>query len=447
MATPLALLLALSAAAQPLPQIKFSKTDDATASAPAPSPDSPEDCLAKLGLAQPPAIDGQALPAGNFDGKVAGRAMPSAFMAWEPAGDPGGDTTSAARTARKAASLPDHDLIWMGAGSWGLSWGKGPQGLATSFTGTPLPAGADTLRLAEIRWFDGMYVDGDATKQFLPKDHPFWQLPMTRADSTLTSPMFMLNYHDACVQEQVARQCKAAIAAGLDGCMLDRWSDIDQDAAVGILSKIRGAIGSSGVVIVNSNGHNPQSPNRGGQVLAASAPYINGVFAEGFGEPWFFSRKGATAMQVPLPPADDWRYLVDDLKALEAAPFQSPRVDAMEGWGDAGNEQYVRALTAAVMTYSSAYVLYSRPNQFIPNHDHAHDFDALWQRKLGTASAAARELGGGAAQREYSGGTVVFNGSGASIQVSFPETRTSRATGQSGTLFSVPALDGDLFFK
>jgi hypothetical protein len=393
---------------------------------PAVSAPSANDCGGDFDPKTLPLDDGKALAGGSFESKVEGRDFPSVFQAWEPASN-----------LSRAESLAKHDLVWTGVGAYGLKGNSRWAGLATSYTGNVAGGGPNTVRLAEIRWYDGHFEDGDdPNKQYLPKGHPWWLSKggaMVGANTTLTSPYFRLDHHNPCFQAQVARQCKAAIAAGLDGCMFDWWPNADADQ-VQMLKGVREAIGNSGLIIVNANGADPES----------SMPYINGVFTEGFAASFWPSGQGYA--KVPYPKAEAWQYLISDLQALESQT-QSPHINAIEGWGGAGDERYLRALTAVVLVYSKAYVLFSRPNKTVPNHDHTHAWDPFWDKGLGTPTSEATPVPGGAVKREFTGGTVVYNPSQSAVSISFPEPRTSRATGKAAPLQQVLAGDGDIFLK
>lgn len=389
------------------------------------------DCRSPLDPAAPPQ-DGPAVSAGGVSGKIDGRGFPSVFQAWETASNLG-----------KEDSFARHDLAWTGLTSYGLKGNSRWAGLSTAFTGGGRQAslrGGNTnlVLLAEIRWKDGRFEDGDdPAKQYLPKGHPWWLQKdgaMVPANTTLTAPYFLLDYRDPCFQEQVARQCKAAIATGLfDGCMLDWWHNADSDQ-LAMLRKVREAIGSGGLIIVNANGDAP----------TASFPYINGVFTEGFGAS--FWRGGQGYAQVPYPKPEAWQNLIALLQTLETSATP-PRINAIEGWGDAGDAPYLRSLTTLVLAYSKAYVLYSRPNKTVPNHDHTHPWDPFWDKGLGAprSDGAPVALPGGAVRREFSGGTVVYNPSENAVLLSFPEPRTSRATGVKTSRHQVPPHDGDIF--
>lgn len=420
-------LAAAAARAQDLPELPHFKMTRAAAPAAAPAGGS---CLADLDPNAPPDVDAQSVSAADVSEKVDGRDFPSVFQAWQPAS--GMDL---------AESLSRHDLAWTGPTSLGLKSNSRWAGLATEYTPRAGAVRGPGVVLAELRWYDGVFEDGDdPARQYLPKGHPWWLTDgsggMVKADTSLTWPMYRLNYKDPCFQEQVARQCKAAVATGYyDGCMLDRWSHADADQ-VALLKKVREAIGPDALLIVNSNQNVP----------TASLPYINGAYTEGFGA--IFWPGGRGYADVPYPKPDAWRYLVRDLTQLETAT-QPPRINAVEGWGAPGDSRYIRSLTALVLCYSRAYVLYSRPNKTVPNHDHTHDWDSFWDKGLGRplSEGPPTPLSGEAVRRDYENGSVVYNPTDKPVEVVFLDARLSRATGRRGQRFVVPPADGDIFLK
>ena len=323
--------------------------------------------------------------------------------------------------------------------------------------GQGIPRGPDTVVLAEIRWHDGWFVEGDLKKQYLPDDSPWWKrgpggakLP---SSTTGKLPTFFLDAGNACMQKRVVLQCQAAIRAGFDGCMFDWWPS--QDAGqLALLHRVRQAVGDA-LILVNANDRVPKDMSE-----------INGVFTEGFGA-WFwrddsgahFSAPdaGKNGAPAPYPPPKGWQYLIKDLKRLEAQA-KPPTINAVEAWGPVDDARYMRALTTLVLVYSNAYVLYSRSNQDPVGYDHSHVWDDFWTPDLGSPRDAKPpdpplNVPGGAVYRIFSNGVAVYNPTSAAVAV--PPAileglhRSHRLGGwlAAGAPVQVPPGDGDIFVK
>lgn len=103
--------------------------------------------------------------------RLAARSFPSVFQAWSPADNLKGED--------ELKTIARHDLVFHGAGFFGLQWNNSFEGLADGFTPdsiiearekreTLLKKNPAIIMLAEIR-----YRDADRT--FLPKDHAWWR--------------------------------------------------------------------------------------------------------------------------------------------------------------------------------------------------------------------------------------------------------------------------------
>jgi hypothetical protein len=106
----------------------------------------------------------------------------------------------------------------------------------------------------------------------------------------------------------------------------------------------------------------------------------------------------------------------------------------------------MRAATTLALTHSDGYTLFADPNG-LPAPDHLHDWYPFWDFKsLGKPREPMIKRRDGAFQREFTGGTVVYNPLGNKIvTVTFDRPRTSAATGKSSTTFTVEGMDGDLY--
>jgi hypothetical protein len=106
----------------------------------------------------------------------------------------------------------------------------------------------------------------------------------------------------------------------------------------------------------------------------------------------------------------------------------------------------MRATTTLALTHSDGYVLFADPND-LPVPDHLHDWYPFWDFKsLGKPSAPMTKRRDGAFQREFSGGTVVYNPEGnKTVTVTFARPRVSAATRKLSNTFTVDEMGGDLF--
>jgi hypothetical protein len=378
-------------------------------------------------------------PVTNASNRIGTRNFPSVFQAWQPASNVGSQ---------------HHDLIWHGpdyfhygcysADGQGRLTKQQFKGLCTAYlpntSQDQLPKNDGVVRLAEIRWYD-------AWPAYLPPDSPFWMngSPATAAETTMKQKAFRLNDADPCFQKHVAQQCQAAVKAGFDGCLFDRWSSVPDSVKTSLLKQVRAAIGDA-LIIVNNNGHVPLDLSD-----------LNGVYAEGFGTNFFSpGGTGGNGDSIPNPKPEAWRYLIEDLKTLKGV--RQPQINAIEGWGDGGNAEYLRALTALVLVYSNAYVLYSRSNSFQGNPDHTHVWDSFWTQDLGqpldqTPPDPPRAIPGGAVYRRFSKGIAVYNPTLAPLTVpssllsGLHRSHRLNAAFTPGEDVQVPAGDGDIFVQ
>jgi hypothetical protein len=390
-----------------------------------------------------------------------GRTFPSLFAAWSPAENlndlPDGPETPLCES--KALVYARHDLVWQGYNAWGLNPADGAyQGEATAFAPASIARAQATtaaLRrlnpnirlLAEIRYHD-------AQTTYLPADSPWW---LRASDGSLvpTGPgsdagYYELNFHDPTLQAQVGRLCSLVMQTGaLDGCFLDWWNDVDTAGGTvadraAIAANVRAALGDSGLLVVNVNGTFPPP---------STAPFINGLYMEGYNSSFFPLSSWQTAAQIML-------YAVDGTGNLH-----SPSFSAFEGWypspssgsSTAGRNDYslMRLTTALSLVFSDGYVLFGDPDGY-PGGDHNHDvYVPLWSDAegdhplgypMGPPVALDAVEADGSFRREFTRGTVVLNPPGGStVTVTFPSPRWSLGSNAIGTRFSIAAADGDAF--
>jgi len=194
-----------------------------------------------------------------------------------------------------------------------------------------------------------------------------------------------------------------------------------------ILKEVRGAIGHDKLIMVNQNAR--QAPN--------SAPYVNGLFMEaGFWSDQF------NAFLPPLTP-DDWQTISDTLLWAEAN-LREPHINDLQTWSAKTPLELsrLRATTTLTLTHSSGYVLFS-------NSGDQPIWDPFWDHKeLGKPIDTMSTRPDDAIQREFAGGTVIYNPMGnTAITISFEEPRLSAASGKTPLTYVMEAMDGDLYLK
>lgn len=357
--------------------------------------------------------------------RIGARTFPSVFMAWSPA-----EHVAVADPLDVAAR---HDLIFNGPTWFKLRWAGSPhEGLCTAFATQSVAAArafrADLLRrnsnlvlLAEIRY-------RDAHADFLPPDSPWWMRDAAgkRKPGWEEGGYYLLNFHDAEFRRQVARRAAACVKSrALDGVMFDWWHEYpaeDAAARLDLLREVRAAIGADALILVNGN-H---------EKLAQSAPFINGQFMECY--------------RTKTP--DDWHAIAESLRFGEQH-FRAPHINCVETWYRDSRRDLplLRATTTLALTMSDGYCLFSDPNP-LPSPDHLHDWYDFWDKGLGRPLRAGALRADGAWEREFSGGTAIYNPPGnAAVQITVPHESVSRASGVRGLTFTVPPGDGDLLLR
>jgi uncharacterized protein YceK len=365
--------------------------------------------------------------------RMAQRDFPSAYQAWNPLDMPGRfpqDTIE-----QRIAAAAKHDLLWEEPVSQigfktplvlGLEWAGKHAGESTSWDPASLAQAKKNraallkinpamITLMEIRW-------RDAPGSYLPENSPWW---LRNPDGSRVlgwdngpEPYYMLNYDHPGFIAHVGEQARIAVESGVyDGVMLD-WS-----GHLPMVESVRKAIGEDAIIIVNIHDdiHDGEK----------YAHLINGAFMECDPEPGKLC---------------GWEKMGRALRYYESA-FRSPRVNALEGWGDRKDLKRMRAVTTLGLTQSDAYVLYGDPNP-LKTPDHLHDWYDFWDARLGKPLAVGSEQADKTWRREFSGGTVVYNPYGnARINVTFAARRTRASDGSTGTTFAVDPADGDIFLN
>lgn len=351
--------------------------------------------------------------------RLAARSFPSVFQAWNRADNlPGED---------ELTTVARHDLVFQGAGFFGLKWDHAFTGLATTFTPASVEAGlrkrrallalnTNLVMLLEIRY-------RDAPRGYLPADHPWWKRdregrPVSGWDE---GGYVQLDLANAGFRAQVAAQAAAAVRSGVvDGVMLDWWADDDDRLA--LIRAVREGIGPDALILANAND----------RATPRTAPFVNGYFMECW-------RSGSAA---------DWRRIADTLAWAERN-LRVPRVNCLETWYATSREDLarMRATTALSLVLSDGFCLFSDPNG-LPTPDHLHSWYAFWDAELGRPLAPGVTRADGSLAREFERGTAVYNAPGnAPVSIPFDDERASAATGRRARVHEVATGDGDLFLR
>ena len=352
---------------------------------------------------------------------------------------------------QRIAACAKHDIMWeeplsqLGEGVdlvLGLTWDHQYHGFADKFTAASLNRALvnkkkllehnpNMITLFEIRW-------RDAPMSFLPEESEWWKRDengeIVKGWPGGWEPFYMLDYENEEFQDNVARQAKIALESGVyDGIMLD-WS-----GHLGIIKKIRAAIGDEPLIIVNIH-----DDIHDGELYK---DYINGSFME-------------------LNPIDDKSMPVDELvlfsqedvnkrswtKIEEALMWFEdnlcePQINCLEVWGNRKDVRRMRATTTMSLTLSDGYCLYADPNP-LKTPDHQHDWYAMWECDLGKAKAKGVKADKGYWTREYDGGVVIYNPSNnATVTVAFDAPHKRVSTGEVASQFEIENIDGDIFVK
>jgi hypothetical protein len=362
--------------------------------------------------------------------RLAARSFPSIFQAWNGADNLNEDPD---------AALARHDLYWHVPEAYGLQWEGSSPGLATGFLAASIaPARAlrerllvrnpNMILIASLRY-------RDAPQTYLPADHRWWRRDRrgARVHGWEEGGYFQLDWDSAEFRARVVTHARAVVDTGVvDGILLDQWHEEDS-GRLALVRAIREAIGPDRLIIVNPDVRR----------VPKSAPYVNGMFLENCFEP----ERGQPCRGLNSPSA--WKTVADLLLWAEKN-LRAPRVNALEGWFVTSRNELnrMRATTTLALTHADGYALFSDPND-LPVPDHRHDWYRFWDFKsLGKPIAPMTKRRDGAFQREFAGGTVVYNPQGnRTVMVTFPSARTSAATGGSADRFTVDGMDGDLFLK
>lgn len=335
--------------------------------------------------------------------------------------------------------MAHHDLVFINEAEIGLRWDNEFAGLGTSFTPWSL-SGASIKRNTLLGYNPNLVLLAsvtyrDAPVEWLAENSPWWMRAANGQKVGGWNGNLMLDWHNSDYRTQVVAQAKALMDTGIfDGIMLDWWDDSDPDR-ITLVQEIRGAIGDDKLILVNTNQYT--APH--------SAAYVNGLFMEAA-----FNKSYSEQINQPPNTPQEWKKLSDTVLWAEAN-LRKPQITSLEtDYLTSRNDlNRMRATTTLMLTHSNGYVLFAGKDPPTSNlATKQHIFYPFWDKTLGKPIATMIKRPDGAFQREFDGGTVIYNpmGNGA-IKVVFTETRRSAATGQSATTFTLDAMDGDLYLK
>ena len=320
----------------------------------------------------------------------------------------------------------------------------------------------------------GIYYYGVHPDTF-PEDWPYWLRDENgnRVQDVGWSEL-LIDFTIPEAQDFFVQQAVAVAECGLyDGVFFDWWSEkwnalynrrtgiryydleVEVNAKVAILRRIREAVGDDFLILVNTNRSK----------VPRSAPYVNGTFMETLRD-------------------HDNGYTYEGLAEIESTllwseeNFQYPQINSLEGWGietepldSPTNQRWMRAFTTMSLTHSDGYVQYvsgigstvhthgyeiweSHSSEHargeIHDHQHQHYYYDFWDADLGQPIGekaqpyANRE---GLFIREFTNGWAVYNRSGKAQEIRLPVQATGVASGVRNRVHTVPDLDGDIYLK
>jgi len=425
----------------------------------------------------------------NFDNYKSSfeRTYPQVFMAWS--GIENRDNEN------ELTRIAYHNLVWHNAdGILDMQWQTNEphphQGLATQLDPSKFieaisrlnairASNPNTKILCVIGYHDDYAVKSSLEtgniweNGYFPDDSPYWLRDEIgnliicwgedtngdgKVDENDTILTYFIDFSNEDVQNIIADKALALKNSGLfDGIFMDWWSEQgsttknmltseqELNARLAILQKIRAKVGNDFLIIVNNL--SSQLPN--------SAPYINGVFLEGWKQ---YYDQSYTVSEILT--------IENKLIWAEDAPMLTPSINCLEGWrkvtdydGDKEtrvaerdspeNTQMMRLFTTMSLTLSDGCVLFGDDNHE-PSWDHLHNWYSFWDISLGNPISQKNQKYNdidGLLIREYEKGWAVYNRSGSSQHITF----TSPVTGVTGTITStdqdIQDMDGEIYLK
>ena len=289
---------------------------------------------------------------------------------------------------------------------------------------------------------------------------------------------FLIDFVDPKMQDLIVQQAIAIAKSGFyDGIFFDYWDESgvslrgyrtfeeEQAARTAILKGIRATVGDDFLIIVNNTGK-----------LTRAAPYINGLFMEGFREE-----------------LDDYQHTglieLENILLWTEENFREPQINCLEAEGignesplSSQNQQAMRCLTTLSLTHSDGFVLYTmgvqeneahqhdssfrnpRVDHLTDNkyghgqdpqglhhfHHHQHYWHDFWDAELGQpmGEKAQRYEGiEGLFIREFTNGWAAYNRSGKGQIIKLPAKSKGVESGVTAIEHTIPDLDGEIFLK
>jgi hypothetical protein len=317
---------------------------------------------------------------------ITDRKFPSIFEAWF------GTTNQPTLNTKQV--MAEHGLVWQVPVIFGWHWKDWKYRSETLVKNTAPPEvdmaelvdlNPDIKVLIEINHYDLKLGD-------IPDDDPWWLLDANGhkivawvGDGFVT---YRLNNNDPSLQAHICAQAKAIMATipFVKGLFFD-WME-PQSTPSSLMTTVRKAVGEEALIVANCN--YVKMPT---DFLAQ----IDGVDMEG-GNPQS---------------SGDWKAIMDVLDYNEA--HVRGHCNCLEIWSDPAIEdtKRVNLATTLAATHSNGYVLVSIPN-YLPDSDHRHKWQPLWDKKLGKATTQPYTKNDGKAWvRTFEGGWAVYNPIGA----------------------------------
>lgn len=354
---------------------------------------------------------------------LADASYPRIFQAWSDADNLNEDRT---------ITVARHDLMWNVEYGFGWNWvdnnfvdTQDYHSESIVQDGTSVPYPIPTLRSLNHNIKILCAVDHfEAAPNALPPGDPWWKRDGN--GNRILAPSgstYLLNQDDPSLRTHVARRAAALMQTGqFDGIMLDECFP-NTSYLLALVTEVRNAIGPNALIIVNANDNKLNTSELG---------QINGVFME----------SGAVTSST------QWQNVK---AALDWNEFytRTPRVNCLESsYINSRNDlNLMRATTCLSLTHSNGFALFSDPNS-LPTLDHLHNwYDPFWSNhNLGVPIGSWYTTSGYAHRRDFKNGSAIWNASGnPTVTVTFPEMRTSQATGQRATSFVLPGNDGGIY--
>ncbi len=308
--------------------------------------------------------------------------FPAVYQAWNGPAENLPDTTE---------TLAKHDLVWHNIGAFGYTY---PASGFRAMNQTPALTSMPHYDLSKLRSLNprirvlGAVQWHDLPPTQLPDNDPWWMKDKNGQRIPSWGPNFLLDINNASLQDHVAAVAKALMATGkLDGIMLD-WCGAESHtpAITTIIKKVRDAIGSTALLIVNGGYQ---------QLSLASMGRVNGIFMENAGTQWpsCLGTLKYNESHARKPTANCY----NDIKNIPTP-----------------SDARVRMVTCAVATLSNAYVLVPHYTNVAGHDDHSHLWYSTWDTKLGKTVGSTYKSGV-ASCRDFENGTAVYNPVGSPV--------------------------------